>query len=235
MPVYINNKLIEFEFDTGSCATIANEEVWELVGKPDLVPPSATLSSFSGHTIDLMVTTSSVKDNTTSTTTKIYKILSGYPEVFDATKASPSELFLGRQIRTTLDLVKPTINKKTEFPASRFKIGETVWVKMFKNLNTYSWEKGAILEQIATNVWKIKINDKEVKRHSNQIKYYKGSNNGSEEEIELELPVRGSKTGSPVRNNRRSLPIALRKPKRNCGPPQRLGYQPEEEEEEEEE
>ncbi|CAG9771454.1 unnamed protein product [Ceutorhynchus assimilis] len=206
MPVYINNKLIEFEFDTGSCATIANEEVWELVGKPDLVPPSATLSSFSGHTIDLM-----------------------------ATKASPSELFLGRQIRTTLDLVKPAINKKTEFPASRFKIGETVWVKMFKNLNTYSWEKGAILEQIATNVWKIEVNDKEVKRHSNQIKYYKGSNNGSEEEIELELPVRGSKTGSPVRNNRRSLPIALRKPKRNCGPPQRLGYQPEEEEEEEEE
>uniref|UniRef100_A0AC34FE49 Peptidase A2 domain-containing protein n=1 Tax=Panagrolaimus sp. ES5 TaxID=591445 RepID=A0AC34FE49_9BILA len=45
----INGKIFEFIFDTGAAVTMANEEVWEAIGKPYLHPFNKSIRGIGGR------------------------------------------------------------------------------------------------------------------------------------------------------------------------------------------
>ena len=49
--VQLNGVDVRFELDTGSPVTLINEQVWKLIGKPQLQPLGFNCNSFSGHPI----------------------------------------------------------------------------------------------------------------------------------------------------------------------------------------
>jgi len=98
------------------------------------------------------------------------------------TGCSPAELLTGRSLRTTLDLVRPdpkvnvmksqlrqegSYNKQVKMRS--FQPGETVWVMSFSK-NQEKWTRGKIAKSIGPVTYLVAINDKQMKRHVDQIR-----------------------------------------------------------------
>ncbi|XP_054277868.1 uncharacterized protein K02A2.6-like [Macrosteles quadrilineatus] len=105
---------------------------------------------------------------------------------------SPSELFLGRQLRCILDLVQPQKGSqiKTEEEENKedktkekenkegattslknFKINEPVFWAETRNGNVV-WKPGVILKKLGRNVWKVEGNNRRIfKKHADQLKH----------------------------------------------------------------
>ncbi|CAF1110241.1 unnamed protein product [Adineta ricciae] len=99
------------------------------------------------------------------------------------TNVSPAELFLKRQLRTVLDLVRPTatdVSSKTRARYQRnfdcktrhrdFQSGDTVIVRDFRSSqNKIKWVPGILLSRIGNRNWKVQVQQQTWKRHENQI------------------------------------------------------------------
>ena len=92
------------------------------------------------------------------------------------TQVSPAELFLGRLIRTRLDIIRPNlgnkIQKKTtpsESNVRSFQEGDSVWVEDYR-ASSEKWINGTIVHQLGPLTYKVKVGDLIWKRHIDQIR-----------------------------------------------------------------
>lgn len=97
------------------------------------------------------------------------------------TGSSPAELFLGRQVRTILDIMKPDrrevvlqkqqrmcdIGKKVR----HFEIGETVLARCYGKQMNNQWRRGIVLSKHGSRTYSVQLPDGMIwKRHLNQIR-----------------------------------------------------------------
>uniref|UniRef100_A0A182PBU3 Reverse transcriptase domain-containing protein n=1 Tax=Anopheles epiroticus TaxID=199890 RepID=A0A182PBU3_9DIPT len=103
------------------------------------------------------------------------------------TGESPASLFLGRNIRTTLDLIRPqnvkttTAEKQLSFfdPSFRsFEPGQTVYT-LSGNARMDKWIRGVIFARIGDLHYEIIYNGKHLKRHIDQIRSFVDDNNNN--------------------------------------------------------
>ena len=98
------------------------------------------------------------------------------------TNTSPSELFLGRPMRTKFDLLKPNsrsrvISKQAKQKAHHdhhaklrcFTQGQAVMVRDFRP-NSSKWMQGVVLQQIGPVSYTIEVNGKLLKRHVDHLR-----------------------------------------------------------------
>lgn len=93
------------------------------------------------------------------------------------TKRTPAELFLGRQVRTRLSLVKPDPSQSfptesLDQPAGRgklrfFSVGQDVLVKNYRGGE--KWLNGVIADVLGPVTYMVSVNGACVKRHVNQM------------------------------------------------------------------
>ena len=83
----------------------------------------------------------------------------------------PAELFMGRKLRSTLDLLKPEIkrfeNKFTEGRYREFNDEDNVFIRNYNSRE--KWVPGTIVKRIGKVLYDIRVNDKIFRRHVNQI------------------------------------------------------------------
>uniref|UniRef100_A0A8R1EKI3 RNA-directed DNA polymerase n=1 Tax=Caenorhabditis japonica TaxID=281687 RepID=A0A8R1EKI3_CAEJA len=97
---------------------------------------------------------------------------------------SPAENFIGRKIRTTLDLLLPS----SESPTARndsmeaqfnrhhgarermFQEHDKVYVKDFRNPQNATWISGVVQKRIGRTLYKVLVNGSVWKRHTNQLR-----------------------------------------------------------------
>jgi len=96
---------------------------------------------------------------------------------------SPAELFLGRQLRCKLDLVRPqekeegrVEDREQDLTSERknciksFTLNGAVFWSEYKN-GAVVWRPGRIVKRLGRNVWKIEDNNgKILKKHADQLK-----------------------------------------------------------------
>ena len=101
------------------------------------------------------------------------------------TNVSPAELFLKRQLRTVLDLLRPTAADSSSKARQRyqrnfdrhtrerdFHPGDMVIVRDFRNAhNKIKWTPGTLLSRMGTRNWKVQVQQQTWKRHENQIQF----------------------------------------------------------------
>ncbi|XP_049868122.1 uncharacterized protein K02A2.6-like [Pectinophora gossypiella] len=96
------------------------------------------------------------------------------------TGKSPASLLLGRNVRTPLDLLRPSASHmimrkqlaQIEYKAGYnryFNIGERVFFKNFKN-NTATWERGTITDRIGPLTYIVAYDGKHLKKHVDQLR-----------------------------------------------------------------
>ena len=96
------------------------------------------------------------------------------------TGVSPAELFLKRQLRTRLDLLRPSLERKVADQQDqqksyhdahskdrKFVIGETVLAQSLHG--DPKWVKGTIIEQTGPVSYKVKVGDRIWRRHVDQL------------------------------------------------------------------
>lgn len=97
---------------------------------------------------------------------------------------SPAEVFLGRKLRTMFNLLHPTSNRSTKRNAKmeeqfntkhgakdrKFNIGDKVFVQIHHG-NTWRWEEGEIISKIGNVNYMVKIEDRSIQAHTNQLKH----------------------------------------------------------------
>ena len=106
--------------------------------------------------------------------TVLNKFLFSYRSTPHATTAvSPAELFMKRQLRTVLDLLRPTANDSFQNARQRyqknfdqhtrareFHSGDLVMVRDFRNAqNKIKWTHGTLLSRIGTRNWNVQVQD----------------------------------------------------------------------------
>lgn len=106
--------------------------------------------------------------------------------IHPATSKSPSQLFLGRQIRSRLDLLKPA-NEIRDTPELKksFSVGEKVQVRDYFD-NKVKWKFGTILDKIGKLLYSVELEDGRTwRRHVDQIRSF-GSTNAPKENEKIE-------------------------------------------------
>lgn len=152
------------------------------------------------------------------------------------TNVTPSELFLKRQMKTTLDLLHPNasslyknnqdrytknFNKRTK--EKHFYVNQRVLVKEFRHNRPATWTNGVIVERQGYRVWIVDINGRKVRRHSNQLKIDKSSDKilpllppvENSQEIQ-ELPSTSSRPNNVCRRSMINL-----RPRNTIRPPEK--------------
>ena len=88
-----------------------------------------------------------------------------------ATGRTPSELFIGRRIKTRLDLIKPTYPERKSNSADssvpKFSKGEQVFVRNFKGKT--KWIPGEVIRQVSSTCFEIDLQGRTVKKHIDHI------------------------------------------------------------------
>jgi hypothetical protein len=109
------------------------------------------------------------------------------------TQVSPAELFLGRQIRTRLDIMRPNLSNKIqknttpkESKVRIFQEGDSVWIRDYRK-SVEKWVGGIIVHQLGPVTYQVKVGDLIWKRHVDQIR-----------ERETDIPVNESNTNIPI-------------------------------------
>ncbi|CAF4492109.1 unnamed protein product, partial [Rotaria sp. Silwood2] len=101
------------------------------------------------------------------------------------TNTSPAELFLKRQLRTVLDLLRSNANDLSNAARQRYRMnfdrhtkeryfnsGDEVLVRDFRfHPNKINWTPGVLIQRQGSCIWAIKVGDKIWRRHENQIKH----------------------------------------------------------------
>ncbi|EGT49549.1 hypothetical protein CAEBREN_25644 [Caenorhabditis brenneri] len=118
----------------------------------------------------------------------VQKFLQGYrstPCSASPNALTPAENFLGRKIRTVLDLLLPTFsdttpqrNEKMELGFDRqhgarrreYDTGDKVYVKINTNQSTSTWLPGIIVGKVGHTIYDVNINGRTVKKHANQLR-----------------------------------------------------------------
>jgi len=112
------------------------------------------------------------------------------------TGLSPAQLFLGRNLRTRLDLVRPenvqtriAEKQRAEFTANfrEFHPGQTIYF-LSNNARMDKWLPGAIAKKIGDLHYEINYDGNILKRHTDQIREFQPSESRDQEEFELTEP-----------------------------------------------
>ena len=92
-----------------------------------------------------------------------------------ATGKTPAKLFLGRELRTKIDIMKPSNNIEVTFvpnsegntkrraPTRYLEAGDMVQIRWF--IGSKKWMKGRVTRKIGNQVYEVKVNDKLLIRH----------------------------------------------------------------------
>lgn len=94
------------------------------------------------------------------------------------TKMTPSELFLGRKLRTRLDVMRPDLSghiqrktTPTRFETRVFEIGDVVITRDYRsNPKKPSWIKGIVVRKLGPMTYIIQVDELNWKRHVDQIR-----------------------------------------------------------------
>ena len=88
----------------------------------------------------------------------------------DATGKSPSELFFGRQIKTSLDLLRPTVPCVLDFNLGdpKFHVGDKVAVRNY--IHGPKWKVGIIHEVLGPLTYNVLVSERIIKRHEKQLR-----------------------------------------------------------------
>ena len=170
---------------------------------------------------------------------KLRNYLLGYRSTPSTTTGfTPSELFLGRRIRTRLDLLKPSLkqrmlnyetkmaycqNKRQE--PRQFQPGEKVLLKNHIH-GKPKWTPGIVMEQLSDRTYIIDIGQRRVKRHVDDIVQNHASIPISSKENDLLWDVRIPTNESNHADNNREPIIEMvtkRYPSRQRNPVTRYG------------
>ena len=104
---------------------------------------------------------------------------------------TPAELFLGRRVRTRIDLIVPvkrpeegttlTVKMKKQFDQKhgvkdrRYRIGDTVLYKEFKAPNGFRWSRGVVTAKKGRVMYEVKLDSRLVRAHANQLRLFDGA------------------------------------------------------------
>ena len=151
------------------------------------------------------------------------------------TNESPAKLFLGRQLRSRLDLIKPsirdTVEKKqfmsiTEPKRPQFSEGEKVMVRDYRD-NTNKWTDAKITEKTGPLSYKVTTGEQgNWRRHADQMRstsYERPRHVESTPEVSVENPI-GTDSGTANAQHEDTQPAPRRYPLRDRKPPERLSY-----------
>ena len=151
------------------------------------------------------------------------------------TNESPAKLFLGRQLRSRLDLIKPnirdTVEKKqfmsiTEPERPQFSEGEKVMVRDYRD-NTNKWTDAKITEKTGPLSYKVTTGEQgNWRRHADQMlstSYERPRHVESTPDVSVENPI-GTDSGSANAQHEDIQPAPRRYPLRDRKPPERLSY-----------
>ncbi|CAF4186494.1 unnamed protein product [Rotaria magnacalcarata] len=100
------------------------------------------------------------------------------------TNASPAELFLKRQLRTVLDLLRPNATGASHVTRTRYQVNfdrhtkerqfhqnDKVIVRDFRhNPNKIEWTPGVLISRQGSRIWNVQVENNVWRRHENQIK-----------------------------------------------------------------
>lgn len=157
------------------------------------------------------------------------------------TGKTPSELFLKRQVRTRLSLIKPEFSQRMQnetepnLPRVRsFTVGQQVLVKNYRGGE--KWLNGVIREVLGPVTYNVEVNGKCVKRHVNQMLSTKTSSaqstqddscaewdfEDSEKEADTEQPMPVAVETQPTVQPPVPVVEHCSRPVRNRRPPDRL-------------
>lgn len=117
------------------------------------------------------------------------------------TQVSPAELFLKRQVRTVLDLLRPTATEARERTRTRyqrnfdlhtrdrqFQDGDSVIVRDFRHAqDKIKWTPGTLISRKGNRLWNVQVKQQIWRRHENQIKSRSWSDNDDVTVCESEL------------------------------------------------
>lgn len=92
------------------------------------------------------------------------------------TKQSPAKLFLGRELRSSLDLMRPDLRitvqnntwKELEFFEPEFKLGEKVVIRDYTAANQ-KWIIGVVIAKDGNLHYTIKVGEKLLRRYVQQM------------------------------------------------------------------
>ena len=112
---------------------------------------------------------------------KLRNVLLGYRSTPTTTTGqTPSELFLGRRIRTRIDMVKPNLSEKMNNYNSKMEMnrvnrdvvrnfyrGDKVLVR--NSFKKPKWLSGTIVEKISDRTYMIEVGERMLKRHIDHI------------------------------------------------------------------
>ena len=151
------------------------------------------------------------------------------------TNESPAKLFLGRQLRSRLDLIKPnirdTVEKKqfmsiTEPKRPQFSEGEKVMVRDYRD-NTNKWTDAKITEKTGPLSYKVTTGEQgNWRRHADQMRstsYERPRQVESTPDVSVENPI-GTDSGTANAQHEDTQPAPRRYPLRDRKPPERLSY-----------
>ena len=177
-----------------------------------------------------------------SLTHRVSKFLFEYRASPHATTSrSPSQLFLGRPLRTRFDLLRPNVSSQVlDKQASQklhhdlhsrpreFTLGQIVMVKDYRP-NTDQWVRGKTVNQLGPITYEVDVQGKVVKRHADQLRNHPGSE--QEANVTIDEPEEGNfEYPEPVQpvdqrpaEDQASLP-SRRYPQRDRHPPNRFHY-----------
>lgn len=128
----------------------------------------------------------------TSTATALQTFLHIYRSTPSAVLGgeSPDKKMLGRSMRTTLDLLRPTYQpvRETPKPNRKFEAGTAVYAKVHSSNEVWKWMPGVVIERIGNVNYNILLDHqigrrKVLRSHIDQLKIRSG------EDIETERPV----------------------------------------------
>ena len=121
----------------------------------------------------------------------LYKFLFVYRStVHPTTNSSPAELFLKRELRTVLDLLRPNAADASQTARKRYQVnfdrhtkqefyhsGDKVIVRDFRHdPKKVKWTAGVLIERFGSRLWSVQVDNQTWRRHENQMKHRKWTN-----------------------------------------------------------
>ena len=141
-----------------------------------------------------------------------------------STNKTPAELFLGRNLKSRLDLLKPSLESFSEnfinSHCREFNIGDKVLVRNY--VTSDKWMKGVVIQKCGTVVYEVKVGPRYFRRHVDQLLHdtLEGEDDDSDEYMEFDLTSIDEDIARPMVTTRRQR---KEYPKRNRKPVNRYG------------
>ena len=141
----------------------------------------------------------------------LYKFLFVYRStVHPTTNASPAEIFLKRELRTVLDLLRPNAAEASQTARERYQVnfdrrtkqefyhsGDKVIVRDFKHdPKEVKWTAGVLIDRYGSRRWSVQVDHQTWRRHENQMKHRHWTNDQELPRVEATTPVHTSNGNS---------------------------------------